>query len=310
MRRRKGADGVLEAVVYVMLLIPIVAVYLLKMIVKGIKYLIDLNKKQNFEEIVADIKEVDRMDGLEFERYVASVLRKNGFTNVAVTKASGDYGVDITARKGKERWAFQCKCYQSTLGLKPIQEVYAGSKKYNASKAAVVTNSHFSKNARVLAQELNVELWDREILKGVIWKSHKTEEQPVAQPTVDVNSCTSMEKQTELKPVALQEHIKKPEKMEEVDMATVIGSGKYVFGEDIPMGKYDLKATSGSGMLMIQTSEAKNGEDVEERWHNMSPDKKNFAETYHGLSLPYGWYFILDGDLKVEITRTKMLEIE
>lgn len=173
-----------------------------------------------------------------------------------------------------------------------------------------ISNSHFSKNARILAQELDVELWDREILKGLIWKSHKTEEQPVIQSTVDVNSRISTEKQTELKPVALQEYIRIPEKMEDVDMATVIGSGKYIFGEDIPMGKYDLKAISGSGKLMIQTSEAKRVEDIEERWQYMSPDKESYAEAYHGLSLPYGWYFILDGDLKVEITRTKMLEIE
>ena len=38
-------------------------------------------------------------------------------------------------------------------------------------------------------------------------------------------------------------------------MATIIGAGKYVFGENIPMGQYDLKAVSGKSTLKIQIGE-------------------------------------------------------
>ena len=39
------------------------------------------------------------MDGLQFEQPCAELLRYRGFHKVAVTKGSGDQGVDILAQK-------------------------------------------------------------------------------------------------------------------------------------------------------------------------------------------------------------------
>ena len=39
------------------------------------------------------------MDGLQFEHRCAELLRYRGFHKVAVTKGSGDQGVDILAQK-------------------------------------------------------------------------------------------------------------------------------------------------------------------------------------------------------------------
>lgn len=286
---------------YLLGIIGIVAVVVI------ITLVIQHSESKHTEEIEISMEDVDGLDGHKFEYFVASVLSKNGFSNVQVTKASGDYGVDITATKDRVRWAFQCKCYQSTLGLKPIQEVYAGAKKYNASRAAVVTNSHFSKNAKILAQELGVELWDRRILGEMVLKDKKIVEQPKIEPAKICSSVTQNQKE---EPAKVEIKTKIEEKVKDFDMATIIGAGKYVFGEDVPVGKFDLKVVSGSGMLMIQTSEADGEDEVEEKWQNMGIGKKGFAETYRGLSLPAGWYFAIDGDLKVEISKTKMLEIE
>jgi len=43
---------------------------------------------------------VDNMDGLSFECFVATLLEHEGFTRVEITKGSGDFGVDIIATKG------------------------------------------------------------------------------------------------------------------------------------------------------------------------------------------------------------------
>lgn len=44
------------------------------------------------------------MTELEYERIAANYLRSHGYSNVTVTKGSGDYGVDVVARKnGKLR---------------------------------------------------------------------------------------------------------------------------------------------------------------------------------------------------------------
>lgn len=42
------------------------------------------------------------MDGHEYEYACAQYLKRNGFTKVQVTKASGDQGIDIIATKGKK----------------------------------------------------------------------------------------------------------------------------------------------------------------------------------------------------------------
>lgn len=286
---------------YLLGIIGIVAVILI------ILFVLQRRAAKRAEEIELGMEDVDGMDGHKFEHFVASVLSKNGFSNVKVTKASGDYGVDITATKDKLRWAFQCKCYQSTLGLKPVQEVYAGAKKYNASKAVVVTNSHFSKNAKTLAQELGVALWDRDILGEMMLRNKKKAEQPKIEP---VNTYTSITQKSKAKPVVIAQPPKNLEKVKDSEMATIIGAGKYVFGEDVPIGKFDLKVVSGSGMLMIQTAQSDGEDEVEEKWQNMGIGIKGSSETYRGLSLPSGWYFSIDGDLKVEISRTKMLEID
>lgn len=96
----------------------------------------------------------------------------------------------------------------------------------------------------------------------------------------------------------------------------IIGAGKYVFGEDIPEGKYDLKAVSGQGMLIIQ-SEKEGGYDVDMFFgvnHSPDPDdydecSDDYTESYKNLSLPAGKYFEIRDSVKVKITRSKMLEI-
>jgi restriction system protein len=51
--------------------------------------------------------DIDAMSGAEFEAYVGGVLRHNGYL-VAFTKATGDFGVDLVARKGTDVIAVQC----------------------------------------------------------------------------------------------------------------------------------------------------------------------------------------------------------
>ncbi len=125
------------------------------------------NKKQS-RFYVVDLSEIDGMSGVDFEKYVAMLLSKNEFENVSCTKASGDYGVDILAERYDETYAFQCKRYSGKLGVKSVQEIYAGAKMYHAEYAIVVTNSYFTPNALKLAGELGVELWDRDKLITII----------------------------------------------------------------------------------------------------------------------------------------------
>ena len=332
----------------------------------AIMYMVGESQKQR--TINLKMEEIDVMDGHDFEYYTAEMLKYDGFKSVEVTRGSGDYGVDVIAYKDGHKWAFQCKRYSKNLGLKPIQEVYAGAKRYGADKAVVFTNVYFTPNAQSLANTLHVELWGRDKLADMIWRRKQEEEarkefrksvihgnrkkkkpkqqtiivEKPAKESVTVEELPKVQEQDveqqrpkeptkHQKPIVIEPEIRqepklenelmkmlypvksqglekhKEEKIEVRDMATVIGAGKYVFGQNIPMGQYDLKAISGRGMLRIQIGD---GDDFDDRWQNMGVGEKDFAETYNGLTLPKGWFFAIDGDLKCEITKSKMLEIE
>lgn len=100
------------------------------------------------------------MNGYNFEKQCAELLRAKGYRNVTVTKASGDQGVDIIAYKGAKKYAIQCKYYSSPVGNKAIQEVYAGAGYYDCTNCIVMTNSTFTKSAKDIANKLNVQLWE------------------------------------------------------------------------------------------------------------------------------------------------------
>jgi len=116
----------------------------------------------------------DDMDGWEFEEYVGDLLIKDGYIHVEVTRGSGDQGVDVLAERDGVSYAIQCKHYQAKISNKAVQEAYAGAEFYGCDVPVVVTNSYFTPSAEELADEIGVELWDREELNRMVKKSTKS----------------------------------------------------------------------------------------------------------------------------------------
>ncbi len=108
------------------------------------------------------------MEGQEFENYCAELLEAKGFENVEMTPQSHDYGIDIIADKDGITYAIQCKCYSDTVGIKAVQEAYAGKDYYGSMIAVVMTNQKFTKNAVGFADKLNVVLWDGDYVMRLI----------------------------------------------------------------------------------------------------------------------------------------------
>ena len=111
--------------------------------------------------------EMDEMEGYEFEYYCANLLENSGFDQVEVTKKSGDYGVDILAEKDGITYARQCKCYHSPIGIKAVQEAYAGRDYYDRMVGAVMTNQYFTSAAAEAAGKLRILLWDRGYMESM-----------------------------------------------------------------------------------------------------------------------------------------------
>lgn len=124
--------------------------------------------QQGHEFSERELEKVDSMEGHDFERFCASILSKNGFSDVEVTQGSGDQGVDVLAKKDGIKYAIQCKCYSSDLGNKPVQEVNSGKVIYHCHIGVVLTNRYFTSGAKQAADATGVLLWDRDKLKYLI----------------------------------------------------------------------------------------------------------------------------------------------
>ena len=109
---------------------------------------------------------MDLLEGHDFEVYCAELLKRRGFQEVEITKGSGDYGVDILAEKEGVTYAIQCKRYTAPVGVKAVQEAYAGRDYYDRMVGAVLTNQYFTQPAVEAAKKLKILLWDRGYLES------------------------------------------------------------------------------------------------------------------------------------------------
>lgn len=112
--------------------------------------------------------DIDLMEGHDFEYYCAELLKGRGFQEVEVTRGSGDYGIDILAEKEGITYAIQCKCYTAPVGVKAVQEAYAGRDYYDRMVGAVLTNQYFTQPAVEAAKKLKILLWDRGYLESML----------------------------------------------------------------------------------------------------------------------------------------------
>ncbi len=114
------------------------------------------------------LAQLDEMNGHEFEYAVADLLFHNGWRDVEVTQGSGDYSVDVLARRKNMRYGIQCKRYKGSIGVKAVQEAISGTDFYHRDIAAVITNSTYTKQAVKLAQTSGVRLFGRDFLEELI----------------------------------------------------------------------------------------------------------------------------------------------
>ena len=114
------------------------------------------------------IKDIDTMNGIQFEYYLKELYRSQGY-KVEVTKAKGDFGADLILFKDKIKIVVQAKRYSGNVGVKAVQEILAAKSYYSASAAWVVSNSDYTNAAIELAKASNVLLINREkLIKSIL----------------------------------------------------------------------------------------------------------------------------------------------
>lgn len=108
------------------------------------------DEKKDWREQVSEI--LHNLDPYAFEKLSQRLLRECGFSDVEVTKKSGDGGIDGT---GKLRIngifsfnvAFQCKRYKGQVGAPQIRD-FRGSLGTNIEKGVLITTGTFTRDAK------------------------------------------------------------------------------------------------------------------------------------------------------------------
>lgn len=119
-------------------------------------------------------QDVSTLTGVEFETYIANLLKQAGFSVVG-TPVTGDQGADLIAQKNGRTIAIQAKGCKEPVGNWTVQEIVGALKFYNAVEGWVVTNSNFTVSARQLAHANSIRLIDGHDLrnyassKGTLW---------------------------------------------------------------------------------------------------------------------------------------------
>lgn len=104
----------------------------------------------NWREQITDI--LLHLDPYAFERLAQRLLRECGFSDVQVTKRSGDGGIDGTGKLRIQgifsfNVAFQCKRYKGQVGAAEIRD-FRGSLSTNIEKGVLITTGTFTKAAK------------------------------------------------------------------------------------------------------------------------------------------------------------------
>lgn len=119
-----------------------------------------LNSKQSNKHRGNPIINIDNMTGIEFERFLKEMFKTLGY-RVKKTPDSGDYGADLYMEKDGKIYIVQAKRYRDKVSLPAVQEVVAAKSYYKADVCMVVTNSYLTENAKILAKNNNVIVYER-----------------------------------------------------------------------------------------------------------------------------------------------------
>jgi SNF2 family DNA or RNA helicase/HJR/Mrr/RecB family endonuclease len=111
------------------------------------------------------IKEIEALNPLLFEAYIAVIFKKKGYEPI-LTPQSSDKGADVVALGKKENILIQVKQSQHKIGVQAIQEIVTADKYYASIFNTVFTliaisNNNFTDSAAKLAGINNVQLIGR-----------------------------------------------------------------------------------------------------------------------------------------------------
>jgi HJR/Mrr/RecB family endonuclease len=141
-------------------------------------------KTPTARELARRFEVVRAMSGPQFEVFVADLFRAMGH-GVTMLGGAGDQCVDIVVSYHGERVAVQCKDYRRAVGIRPVQEIFAGARHHGCQQAWVVAPAGYTRGAHELASSTGVSLYDASSIGQSIRQVDKLEKKRAneGQPT-------------------------------------------------------------------------------------------------------------------------------
>ena len=99
------------------------------------------------------------LDGLGFERQVGHLFKQLG-KFVELTKASGDWGVDVFLRDSSGLTAVQCKAHQGKIGPSVVRDLYGAMAHFQANRGMVISTGGYTVGAHEFAMGKTIDLLD------------------------------------------------------------------------------------------------------------------------------------------------------
>ncbi|MFS0841276.1 restriction endonuclease [Paenibacillus sp. 1P03SA] len=114
---------------------------------------------------ISGIYKIDRMSGTEFEAYLTVFFQDLNY-KVEDTGGKGDRGADkiLIDPSSGTRICVQAKCWSKNVTFDAVQQIFTAKTLWNCDKAWIITNRGFTKQVKETAEQLGIELWDREKL--------------------------------------------------------------------------------------------------------------------------------------------------
>ncbi|WP_228547487.1 restriction endonuclease [Filobacillus milosensis] len=136
---------------------------LMKTMAMGLSYRFNYPRKINDEDEIEFEKGSDiflKQTPLEFEDFVAKIIKQKLGGNIYTTPQSDDHGIDFEHHLNNELYLGQVNVFKENVGPKPIAVLHSNVVKAGAKGGYVITTSGFTQAARNYAKELDIQLID------------------------------------------------------------------------------------------------------------------------------------------------------
>lgn len=119
-----------------------------------------------------NMDDIIKLSPSDFEIFICYILEKLGY-KVSPISIGEDIGIDVLAMNESDKIGIQIKKYiKRKINLAMIYHTYGAAAYYDCSKVVIITLSELTPKANIVANKLDVEIWDKDKLLGLIQMSN------------------------------------------------------------------------------------------------------------------------------------------